>query len=99
VNTITGPGTCLCITKGAAIASGRNIWVPDGYLIALDANTGALLWNRQIMDSTNGSSQRPLPWCGTTSCSWVRPEPTWVLGAMMAFRASEETMELLHDGR
>ena len=49
-------------SKGAAIAGGRVIrGTPDGHLIALNTKTGALLWNRQIMDSTNGEFATAAP--------------------------------------
>ncbi|HEV3091742.1 MAG TPA: PQQ-binding-like beta-propeller repeat protein [Candidatus Cybelea sp.] len=53
--------------KGLAIAGGRAIrGTADGHLIALDLRTGALLWNRKIMDSSTGASAMaaPLIWHG-----------------------------------
>jgi alcohol dehydrogenase (cytochrome c) len=51
--------------KGAAIAAGRVIrGTPDGHLIALDAKTGALLWDREVMDASGGeyATAAPLIW-------------------------------------
>ncbi|WP_457848496.1 outer membrane protein assembly factor BamB family protein, partial [Staphylococcus aureus] len=41
--------------RGLALSEGRVIRETiDGHLIALDARTGALLWNQQVMDSGIG---------------------------------------------
>jgi len=48
--------------KGVAIGNGRAIrGTTDGHLIALDLKTGALLWNRKIMDSSAGASAMAAP--------------------------------------
>ena len=53
--------------KGAAISNGRVIrGTPDGHLIALDAATGTLLWDRTIMDASGGNTRPPCRWCGRT---------------------------------
>ena len=48
--------------KGAAISGGRLVrGTPDGHLIALDATTGALLWDRTIMDASGGEYATAVP--------------------------------------
>lgn len=48
--------------KGVAIGGGRAIrGTTDGHLIALDIKTGALLWDRKIMDSSTGASAMAAP--------------------------------------
>ena len=77
--------------KGVAIADGRVIrGTPDGALIALDAKTGKLLWQRQIMDPTLGefAAAAPIVWkdlvfMGKAGGDWG------IDGAMMAFKASD----------
>jgi alcohol dehydrogenase (cytochrome c) len=75
--------------KGAAIAGGRVIrGTPDGHLIALDAKTGALLWDRQIMDPTNGefATAAPLVWKDLVFIGKAGAD-FGIRGEMMAFRA------------
>jgi PQQ-dependent dehydrogenase (methanol/ethanol family) len=51
--------------KGVAIGGGRVIrGTVDGHLIALDIKTGRVLWDRKVMDSSNGASAlaAPLIW-------------------------------------
>lgn len=48
--------------KGVAIGGGRAIrGTADGHLIALDMQTGHLLWDRKIMDSSAGASAMAAP--------------------------------------
>jgi alcohol dehydrogenase (cytochrome c) len=77
--------------KGAAIAGGRVIrGTPDGHLIALDAKTGDLLWNRQIMDPTNGefATAAPLIWKDLVFIGKAGAD-FGIRGEMMAFRVSD----------
>ena len=77
--------------KGAAIADGRIIrGLPDGHLIALDAKTGALLWDRFIMDSTAGElvTAAPLVWKGMIFLGKAGGD-MGIRGEMMAFRATD----------
>jgi glucose dehydrogenase len=77
--------------KGAAIAEGRVIrGLPDGHLIALDAKTGALLWDRVIMDSTAGefATAAPLVWKGMIFIGKAGGD-LGIRGEMMAFRLSD----------
>ena len=77
--------------KGAAIAGGRVIrGMPDRHLIALDAKTGALLWTRQIMDSTKGefATAAPLVWNDLVFIGKAGAD-FGIRGEMMAFRASD----------
>jgi PQQ-dependent dehydrogenase (methanol/ethanol family) len=75
--------------KGAVIAGGRVIrGMPDGHLIALDAKTGALLWQRQIMDAAKGefATAAPLVWNDTVFIGKAGAD-VGIRGEMMAFRA------------
>jgi len=75
--------------KGAAIAGGRVIrGTPDGHLIALDAKTGALLWDRQIMDPTDGefATAAPLVWNDLVFMGKAGAD-FGIRGEMMAFHA------------
>ena len=77
--------------KGAAIADGRVIrGMPDRHLIALDAKTGALLWTRQIMDSTKGefATAAPLVWNDLVFIGKAGAD-FGIRGEMMAFRSSD----------
>jgi alcohol dehydrogenase (cytochrome c) len=77
--------------KGAAIAGGRVIrGTPDGHLIALDAKTGALLWDRVIMDSSAGefATAAPLVWKDAIFLGKAGGD-MGIRGEMMAFRASD----------
>ena len=79
--------------KGAAIAGGRVIrGTPDGHLIALDARTGALLWDRTIMDSSEGefATAAPLVWKDVIFLGKAGGD-MGIRGEMMAFRASDGT--------
>ena len=78
--------------KGVAIAGGRVIrGTQDGFLYALDAKTGAVLWVRQIVDLEHRRRYRaPRPSCGTTSSSSAKPAATGAFsGGMMAFKAKD----------
>lgn len=85
-------GSLLAHTnKGAAIAGGRVIrGTPDGHLIALDARTGALLWNREIMDATIGefATAAPLVWNDLVFIGKAGAD-MGIRGEMMAFRAAD----------
>lgn len=75
--------------KGAAIAAGRVIrGTPDGHLIALDAKTGALLWDRQIMDPAKGeyATAAPLIWEDMVFIGKAGAD-LGIRGEMMAFNA------------
>jgi PQQ-dependent dehydrogenase (methanol/ethanol family) len=77
--------------KGAAIAGGRVIrGTPDGHLIALDAKTGGLLWDQQIMDATKGefATAAPLVWNDMVFMGKAGAE-FGIRGEMMAFRAAD----------
>jgi alcohol dehydrogenase (cytochrome c) len=48
--------------RGVAISAGRVIrGTSDGYLVALDAETGALLWARQVADAKKGETITMVP--------------------------------------
>ncbi len=77
--------------KGAAIAYGRIIrGTPDGHLIALNAETGALVWDRVIMDSTAGefATAAPLVWKGMIFLGKAGGD-MGIRGEMMAFRVTD----------
>jgi len=77
--------------KGAAIASGRVIrGTPDGHLIALDAATGALLWDRMVMDASGGeyATAAPLIWKDMIFIGKAGGD-LGIRGEMMAFRAGD----------
>ena len=77
--------------KGAAIAAGRIIrGAPDGHLIALDAKTGALLWDRQIMDPAKGeyATAAPLIWQDMVFIGKASAD-LGVRGETMAFKAAD----------
>jgi alcohol dehydrogenase (cytochrome c) len=79
--------------KGAAIADGRVIrGTPDGHLIALDAATGALLWDRSIMDPGGGeyATAAPLVWNDMVFMGKAGGD-LGIRGEMMAFRAADGT--------
>lgn len=76
--------------KGLAIAGGRVIrGTQDGFLYALDAKTGALLWERQVVDPGigEGLGAAPIVWknlvfMGKAGGDWG------IRGAMMAFNVA-----------
>lgn len=75
--------------KGAAIATGRVIrGTHDGHLIALDAKTGALLWDRQVMDPAKGEfiTAAPLIWDDMIFIGKAGAD-LGIRGEMMAFKA------------
>lgn len=77
--------------KGAAIAGGRLIrGTPDGHLIALDAKTGALLWDRQVMDADRGeyATAAPLVWNNMVFIGKAGAD-LGIRGEMMAFNADD----------
>jgi alcohol dehydrogenase (cytochrome c) len=77
--------------RGIAIGGGRVVrGTQDGYLFALDAKSGALLWQRQIADPAIGAGvgAAPLIWhdmvfMGNAGGDWG------IQGAMMAFRLAD----------
>ncbi len=79
--------------KGAAIGGGRVIrGTIDGHLIALDIKTGAVLWDRKIMDSSTGASAMaaPLIWNDLVYMSTAGGD-VGVAGRFMAFHVSDGT--------
>ncbi len=77
--------------KGAVIAEGRVIrGTPDGHLIALDAKTDSLLWDRAVMDSTGGefATAAPLVWKDMIFMGEAGGD-MGIHGEMMAFRAAD----------
>jgi alcohol dehydrogenase (cytochrome c) len=77
--------------KGIAIAAGRVIrGTQDGFLYALDAKTGEVLWERQIQDPSIGAGvgAAPIVWnemvfMGNAGGDWG------IRGAIMAFRLKD----------
>jgi PQQ-dependent dehydrogenase (methanol/ethanol family) len=79
--------------KGLAIGGGRAIrGTTDGHLIALDLQTGALLWNKQIMDSRVGESAiaAPLIWNDLVFMAKAGGD-LGVQGEVMAFHVADGT--------
>ncbi len=79
--------------KGVAIGGGRVIrGTTDGHLIALDIKTGALLWDRKIMDSSAGASAlaAPLIWNDLVFMGTAGGD-VGVKGAIAAYRVSDGT--------
>jgi alcohol dehydrogenase (cytochrome c) len=79
--------------KGAAISNGRVIrGTPDGHLLALDAATGALLWDRTIMDASAGeyATAAPLVWKDMIFIGKAGGE-LGIRGEMMAFGGADGT--------
>ena len=77
--------------KGAVVANGRVIrGTPDGHLIALDAATGALLWDQTIMDASGGeyATAAPLVWKDRIFIGKAGGD-LGIRGEMMAFRATD----------
>jgi PQQ-dependent dehydrogenase (methanol/ethanol family) len=80
--------------KGVAIAGGRVIrGTQDGFLYALDAKTGARLWERQVADWTigEGIGAAPIVWndivyVGKAGGDWG------IHGRMMAFNVADGTL-------
>lgn len=80
--------------KGVAIAGGRVIrGTQDGFLYALDAKTGALLWERQVTDWRvgEGVGAAPIVWhdlvfVGKAGADWG------IRGQMFAFHAADGSL-------
>lgn len=78
-------------SKGLAIAQGRVIrGTPDGHLIALDAKTGALLWDKAVMNPVKGefATAAPLVWNDMVFMGKAGAD-RGIRGEMMAFSASD----------
>jgi alcohol dehydrogenase (cytochrome c) len=79
--------------KGVAIGGGRAIrGTADGHLIALDIKTGALLWDRKIMNSSAGASAMaaPLIWHDLVFMGAAGGD-VGVRGEVSAYRVSDGT--------
>lgn len=77
--------------KGVAVGGGRVIrGTPDGHLLALDLETGAVLWVRPIMDSKIGESAMaaPLIWRDLVFMSKAGGD-LGIRGEAMAFRVTD----------
>jgi PQQ-dependent dehydrogenase (methanol/ethanol family) len=80
--------------KGVAIAGGRVIrGTQDGFLYALDAKTGAVLWERQIVDPSigEGIGAAPIVWndlvfIGKAGGDWG------IRGGIMAFNVADGSL-------
>jgi PQQ-dependent dehydrogenase (methanol/ethanol family) len=77
--------------KGIAIAAGRVVrGTQDGFLYALDAKTGELLWERQIQDPSIGAGvgAAPIIWNGMIFMGNAGGD--WgIRGTLMAFRLED----------
>ena len=79
--------------KGVAIADGRVIrGTSDGHLIALDAKTGTLLWNRKIADTKGASAiASPLIWNDLVFMGIAGGDVPGVHGKLEAYRVKDGT--------
>ncbi|HZP87612.1 MAG TPA: PQQ-binding-like beta-propeller repeat protein, partial [Burkholderiales bacterium] len=92
-HTPTGP-EIYTTNRGVALARGRVIrGTQDGHLFALDAKTGKLLWDKQIVDSKQGDfiSAAPIVWndmvfVGKGGADWG------VHGGMMAYNITDGSL-------
>ena len=85
--------------KGVAIAGGRVIrGAPDGFLFALDAKTGALLWERQVSDSNigEGIGAAPIVWNDIVFAGKTGSD-LGIRGSMMAFHVEDGSLAWLFD--
>jgi PQQ-dependent dehydrogenase (methanol/ethanol family) len=90
--------------KGVAIAGGRVIrGTQDGFLYALDAKTGAVLWQRQIADWSigEGVGAAPIVWDDVVYIANAGSD--WgIRGRMIAFKAEDGspawTFDLIPEG-
>jgi len=79
--------------KGAAIANGRLFrGTPDGHLLALDAATGTLLWDRTLVNAAVGEylTAVPLVWKDMVFIGKAGGE-LGIRGQMMALHAADGT--------
>lgn len=80
----------LRVNRGVAYADGKIFrGVNAGYLLALDANTGQLLWESKIADPTKGESvpAAPIVWNGMVFVGQAGGDNKGVRGRMMAINA------------
>jgi PQQ-dependent dehydrogenase (methanol/ethanol family) len=90
--------------KGVAIAGGRVIrGTQDGFLYALDAKTGAQLWERQVADWSIGEGIGAAPIVWNDLVFVAKAGGDWgIHGRMMAFHASDGSpawsFDLVHPG-
>ncbi len=77
--------------SGVAIGSGRVVrGTQDGFLYALDAKTGAMLWQRQIADPTVGAGVGAAPTIWNDMVFVGNAGGDWgIQGAVMAFRLAD----------
>ena len=77
--------------KGVAIAGGRVIrGTQDGFLYALDAKTGAQLWERQVADWSIGEGVGAAPLIWNDLVFVAKAGGDWgIHGSMMAFHVSD----------
>lgn len=82
----------LHVNRGAAFANGRIFrGSNDGFLIALDAKTGKLVWETKIAEPTAGESIPAVPvvWNNLVYIGQAGGDNVGVKGRMMAFRESD----------
>ena len=78
--------------RGVALKDGMLIrGTPDGYLIALNADTGKLIWETRISDTTEGGGGISMPPIIFENMVYVGPAPTEVglKGWVKAFRITD----------
>ena len=82
----------LRVNRGVAYADGKVFrGINTGYLMALDANTGQLLWESKMADPTKGESipAAPIVWNGMVFIGQAGGDNKGVRGRMMAFSATD----------
>ena len=80
--------------KGVAIAGGRVIrGAQDGFLFALDAKTGSVLWERRVADASRGEGigAAPIVWNDIVYVGKAGGD-LGVRGAMMAFHVEDGSL-------
>ena len=82
----------LRVNRGVAYADGKVFrGINTGYLMALDASTGQLLWESKMADPTKGESipAAPIAWNGMVFIGQAGGDNKGVRGRMMAFSAAD----------
>lgn len=82
----------LRVNRGVAYADGKVFrGINTGYLIALDANTGQLLWETKMADPEKGESipAAPIAWNGMVFIGQAGGDNKGVRGRMAAFSAAD----------
>jgi len=82
----------LRVNRGVAYADGKIFrGINTGYLMALDANTGQLVWESQMADAAKGETipAAPIAWNGMVFIGQAGGDNKGVRGRMMAFNQAD----------